>query len=283
MVLKCSVVGLVAAALVITLGCERGESDKRLIDIVVKLERQGTEVNRIAGAMERIGERLDEIQASLEGNLHGPRGRGLVEGDDKAAASNLVSLKQYRDIMAQIAVLQSQLISLEEEIVRLRQEETEVRKRDARQALRDRGAAWRAMGEPDELCRRLDILVNDFSEKIDDPAAREQFAADIEEMKSVYSTPLSLEQRRQQARSLIVEAIDTSPDEGARTWLQEQLTSLDESTNPLELGVRVNVTLQLQRMREVGELARKHNIPEVVLTDSGLLFFPAGGSLAPQQ
>lgn len=275
-------VAVVAVSLLTVLGCERGESDRRLIEIAVKLERQGNEVNRMAGAMERMGERLDEIRASLEENLKGSQGRQLVKGD-AAAASNFVSLKQYRDIMGQIAVLQSQLISLEEEIVGLRQEETQVRKRQARQALRDRGAAWRAMGEPEELCQRLDILVNDFSEKIDDPAAREQFAADVEDMKSTYSTPLSFEQKREEARSLIVEAVDAAPDEGARTWLQQQLTSLDETTNPLELGARVNVILQLQRMREMGELAQKHNIPEEVLTDSGLLFFPAGGSFTPQQ
>lgn len=277
-----SVAAVVAVSLLIVLGCEKGESDKRLIEIAVKLERQGSEVNRIAETLEAMGSRLDEIRASLEQNLKGPRVEGLVKGD-AAAASNLVSLKQYRDIMGQIAVLQSQLISLQEEMVTFRQGETQVRKRQARQALRDRGAAWRAMGEPEKLCRRLDILVNDFSEKIDDPAASDQFAADVEDMKSTYSTPLSFEQKREEARSLIVEAIDTATDERARTWLQEQLTSLDENTNPLELGVRVNVTLQLQRMREMGELAQKHNIPEQVMTDSGILFFPAGGFFAPQQ
>ncbi len=282
MLLKRLGFAVLAATLLITVGCEREESDSRLIEIAVKLERQGNEVNRIAETLEGMGERLNEIRASLEKNLKGPQVEGLVNGD-AAAASNLVSLKQYRDIMGQIAVLQSQLISLEEEIVGLRQEETQVRKRQAHQALRDRGAAWRAVGEPEELCRRLDILVNDFSEKVDDPAASEQFAADVEDMKSTYSTPLSFEQKREQARSLIVEAIDTSPDEGARTWLQDQLNSLDESTNPLQLGVRVNVTLQLQRMREMGELAQKHNIPEEVLTNSGLLFFPAAGSFPPQQ
>ena len=125
----------------IAVGCERGESDSRLIEIAVKLERQGNEVNRIAETLEGMGERLNEIRASLEKNLKGPQVEGLVRGD-AAAPSNFVSLKQYRDIMGQIAVLQSQLISLEEEIVGLRQEETQVRKRQASQALRDRGAAW---------------------------------------------------------------------------------------------------------------------------------------------
>ncbi len=274
---------VVAVSLLIVLGCEKRESDNRLVEIAVKLEKQQSEINRIAETLEGIGERLDEIRASLEENLKSPRAPGSVKGSRDAAASNSASPKEYREIMAQIAVLQSQLISLEEKIVGLRQEGTQVRKRQARQALRDRGAAWQAMGEPDQLCGRLDILVNDFSEKIDDPAAREQFAADVEDMKSTYSTPLSFEQKQEQARSLIVEAIDTATDERARTWLQEQLTSLDESTNPLELGVRVNVALQLQRMREMGELAQRHNIPAQVMTDSGLLFFPAGGSFAPQQ
>ncbi|NQT82368.1 hypothetical protein HQ563_05055, partial [bacterium] len=167
--------------------------------------------------------------------------------------------------------------------LRFRQGEEQVGKRREREALRDQGAAWRAMGEPDELSRRLDILLKNFSGNIEDPLAGEAFAADVEEMKSKYLTPLSPEQKREEARAAIVEAMDIMPDDRSKTWLDEQLRAFDEATNPLEVGMRVNVTLQLQRIREMGELAQRYNIPGQVMRDSGLMFLPGGGLLGRQQ
>ena len=108
---------------------------------------------------------------------------------------------------------------------------------------------------------------------------KEAFTAEVEEMKSRYSTPFSLEQKREQARTAIVGAMDLMPDERSKTWLDEQLRAFDEATNPLEIGMRVNVTLQLQKIREMGELAQRYNIPGQVMRDSGLLSFPGEGLL----
>ena len=138
------------------------------------------------------------------------------------------------------------------------------------------------MGEPDEVSRRLDILLENFSGNIEDPVARDAFAAEVEEMKSRYLTPLSTEQKREQARTAIVEARDLMPDERSQRWLDEQLKALDEATNPLEAGMRVNITLQLQKIREMGELAQRYNIPGQVMRDSGLLSLPGGGLFGRQ-
>jgi hypothetical protein len=278
MLLRRSAVLLVAAGLLIAVGCGKEPSDEHLVDIAVKLVKQQQQLDRIETAVQSIGERLRDIE---EGLLAGP---AVVEAGSKAASGegkelSLASAKQYQDLMGQIAVVQSQLVSLEEEILMLRQGQDQVRKRREREALRDQGAAWRAMGEPDELSQRLDILLENFSGNIEDPLTRDAFAAEVEEMKSRYLTPLSPEQKREQARTAIVEAMDLMPDERSKTWLDEQLRQFDEATNPLEIGMRVNVTLQFQKIREMGELAQRYNIPGQVMRDSGLLSLPGGGLL----
>lgn len=282
MLLRRSVVLLVAAGLLIAVGCQKETSDEHLVEIAVKLEKQQRQLDGIDTAVQSIPERFHKIKESLlTPPTVGKAGPEAGKGEGQPTSS--VSSKEYQDIMGQIAVVQSQLVSLQEEILMLRQGQDQVRKRREREALRDQGAAWRAMGEPDELCRRLDLLANDFSEKIDDPVSRDAFAVEVEEMKSRYSTPLSAEEKREQARTAIVEAMDLMPDERSKTWLDEQLRQFDEATNPLEIGMRVNVTLQFQKIREMGELAQRYNIPGQVMRDSGLLSLPGEGLLGRQQ
>jgi hypothetical protein len=281
MLLRRSVVALVMAGSFIAVGCQKETSDEHLIEIAVKLEKQQRQLDRIDRAVESIGERFHELEGSF------PAGGGTGETGPEAAPgggkeTSLASSKQYQDIMGQMAVLQSQLVNLEEEILMLRVGQEEVRKRREKEALRDQGAAWRAMGEPEELSGRLDILLKNFSGNIEDPVMRDAFTAEVEEMKNRYLTPLSPEQKREQARTAIVEAMDLMPDERSRTWLEQQLREFDEASNPLEVGMRVNLTLQLQRVREMGELAQRWNIPGQVMRDSGLLSLPAGGLLPSQ-
>lgn len=282
MLLRHLTVLLIAAAFLIAVGCQKETSDEHLVEIAVKLEKQQRQLDRIDTTVQSIGEGLHEIEERLlAGPAVGEAGSKAASGEGKEAT--LASAKGYQDIMGQIAVVQSQLLSLEQEFLRFRQGEEQVGKRREREALRDQGAAWRAMGEPDELSRRLDILLKNFSGNIEDPLAGEAFAADVEEMKSKYLTPLSPEQKREEARAAIVEAMDIMPDDRSKTWLDEQLRAFDEATNPLEVGMRVNVTLQLQRIREMGELAQRYNIPGQVMRDSGLMFLPGGGLLGRQQ
>lgn len=263
----------VGATLLLVFGCRREVADKHLIEISVKLKEQQGQLDRIETAVQSLRERLHAIETSdPERPAVGEEGVG--DGRSERQPTSIASRREYQDIMGQIAVVQSQLIGLEQEILMFRHGEEQARKLRERQALRDQGAAWQAMGEPDELSRRLDILLKDFSEDIEDPLARDAFVADVEQMKSRYLTPLSPEQKREQAREAIVGAFDLMPDEQSRTWLAEQLKALDEASNPLEVSMRVDVTLQLQRMREMQELAQKHSIPAQVMRDSGLLFLP---------
>jgi hypothetical protein len=281
MLLRRSTVAFIAAVSLIVLGCRKEESNSPLLEITVRLEKQQRQLDRIGTTLQMIGERLHEMEARVPASLAvGEAAPDSAGGEGKKASPT--SVKEYHDIMGQIAVIQSQLISLEQEILAFRQGQEQVRKRQEQEALRDQGAAWRAMGEPDELSRRLDILLKNFSGNIEDPLTRNAFAADVEEMKSRCSIPLSAEQKREQARTAIVQAMDIMPDARAKKWLEEQLTAFDQATNPIDLAARVHITLQLQRMREVSELAQRYSIPTQLIRDSGLISFPSGGLFGNQ-
>lgn len=276
MLLRRSTVPFIAAVSLIVLGCRKEESKSPFLEITVSLEKQQRQLERIDTTLQSVAERLQEMEAKL------PAGPAVGEGAPDSAGgegkkASLTSSREYHDIMGQIAVIQSQLINLEQEMLASRQGQEQVRKRQEQEALRDQGAAWRAMGEPDELSRRLDILLKNFSENIEDPLTRDAFAADVEEMKNRYLTPLSSEQKREQARAAIVGAMDIMPDDRSKKWLEEQLTAFDQAANPIDLAARVHITLQLQRMREVSELAQRYSIPTPLLRDSGLISFPSGG------
>jgi hypothetical protein len=281
MLVRRSTAAFIAAVSLIVLGCRKEESNNPLLEITVRLEKQQRQLERIDTTLRSVGERLHEMEARL------PAGPAVGEGAPDSAGgegkeASLTSSREYHDIIGQIAVIQSQLISLEQEVFAFRQGQEQVRKRQEQEALRDQGAAWRAMGEPDELSRRLDILLKNFSGNIEDPLTRDAFAAEVEEMKSRYSIPLSAEQKREQARAEIVGAMDRIPDARAKKWLEEQLEAFDQAANPIDLAARVHIALQLQRMREVSELAQKYSIPTQSLRDSGLISFPSGGLFGNQ-
>lgn len=276
-----STVAFIAAVSLIVLGCRKEESKSPFLEITVSLEKQQRQLDRIDTTLQSVGERLREMEPRVPDSYAvGEAAPNSAGGEGKKASPT--SVKEYHDIMGQIAVIQSQLISLEQEILAFRQGQEQVGKRQEQEALRDQGAAWRAMGEPDELSRRLDILLKNFSEDIDDPLTRDAFAAEVEEMKSRYSIPLSAEQKREQARAAIVGAMDIMPDDRSKKWLEEQLTAFDQAANPIDLAARVHITLQLQRMREVGELAQQYNIPAQAMRDSGLISLPDGGLFGNQ-
>jgi hypothetical protein len=145
-------------------------------------------------------------------------------------------------------------------------------------------AAWRAMGEPEELCRRLDTLVENFSAKVGNPTPREKLSADVEELKSKFLEveQLTPEKQRDVARTITVEASRMmSHNEKSQKWIEEQLRELDEATNPQEVAARVNLTLELWKRWEVSQLARKHNVPEEMMEECGLTVSPEARQYIP--
>ncbi len=262
----------VAATFFMLAGCGKERSDERLIEITVKLEKQEQQIERLTATVEGVARRLREIEASRESvsvSSRPPQGESKETAESPETARYISGLRHQLDLaVTQLGETQE---SMKEHIERFGQ-------------FMDHAAAWRAMGEPEELSRRLDVLAGNYLPKIGDPTLREKLAADVEELKNRFQTPLTPEQQRDLARTITSEAIRMMSDnEKSQTWLEGQAKALEEVTNPRELAARVNVTLELWKTWEVRQLAQRYNVPVEVMEDSGLTLTPEAGYYIPAE
>jgi len=225
--------------------------------------------------IDTVDEKLSGIQESVNALLGAGSGTSSAKGQELVVASDFASTQEYQDIMQLMGVLQEQVAMVQGDFAGFQDNQRVARELEV---LRDRGAAFQALGQPGEMSRRLDLLVRNFSGNIADAATKSQFLQDVETTKASFFTSLSPEEKLQRARALLSESINNAdPDDRRRGMLERQLRSLDEADNAEELGERVDRFLQFQRMRELGEMTQKYNIPEDVVRDSGLVSFGGRG------
>ena len=260
---------VVAATLCTLGGCGREKSDERLIEIAVKVEKQQQAIERVTAMIQGIDKRLEEIEKSRENASVSP---GPPQTAPKDTPETPKIARSLSGILQQLNLTPNLLAEAQENI------------QDYAEQLMQSAATWRAMGEPQDLCRRLDVLVENFSATVGNPTLREKLAGDVEWLKKRFLAPLTPEQQREQARTMTLEAIRMmSHEEQSRQWLQSQLRALDEATNPMEVAARVNVTLELWKTWQVRELARTHNIPPDMMEQSGLTLSPEAATFIPAE
>jgi len=252
----------------------KGGDSGRVEDLLSGQEEHARQIAEMSKKVDSVDEKLSNIEKSINALLGVGSGASSAKGDGLAVSSTFAKTEEYKDIMGQIGVLQEQVAVVQGEFTGF---DNERRETTEREALRDRGAAFRAMSQPQELSRRLDILAKNFSGNIADSATRSQFVNDVEAMKARYSTSLSTQEKFAEARSLLTEAINSSDSDRAREWLERQLQELDGAQAGEQVEERVNRVIQFQRMREIGEMTRKYNIPEETVRDSGIISFGGRG------
>ncbi len=266
---------ILAIATLCCWGCQQGGNDQRVGELLVKQEQHTQNISEMSKKMDSIDGKLVAIEKKIEALL--PAGSAARTGGaaEMAVASSFASTKEYQDIMRQINLFQEQIAAVQGDFLGFQDKASEAKKREA---LRDPRSAFGAMGDPKQLAERLDNLVKNASGRIGDPSTREQFAVDVENLKDKYSAVLSPEEKRDQARALVEQALNsmTDADDRSRGWLEGQLKSLDEASGE-DLDRRVNMALQFQKMREISDLTQKYNIPSEVVRDSGLMSFGGRG------
>jgi len=255
-------------------GCKDGSNEQPVRELLSRQKENAESISQMSKKIEAADEKLSAIERRINALLAGGGAAEPTEKRQVFVSSNFASTKEYQDVLRQIALLQEQVVSVQGEVTGFRTEEAGSGEREA---LRDRGAAWRALSDPQELSRRLDILANNFSGRIADPTTKQQFLADMEEMKKRYSAALSPEQKAEEARAMVSRALEGMPDDRRREFVERQLRSLDEADSADQLAEQVDRIIQFQRMREIGDLGRKYNIPEEVIRDSGLVSFGREG------
>jgi len=265
---------LVAVATLCCSGCLKG-GGSRVDDLLSRQEQHARQISQMSKKIDTVDEKLSGIQESVNALLGAGSGTSSAKGQELVVASDFASTQEYQDIMQLMGVLQEQVAMVQGDFAGFQDNQRVARELEV---LRDRGAAFQALGQPGEMSRRLDLLVRNFSGNIADAATKSQFLQDVETTKASFFTSLSPEEKLQRARALLSESINNAdPDDRRRGMLERQLRSLDEADNAEELGERVDRFLQFQRMRELGEMTQKYNIPEDVVRDSGLVSFGGRG------
>jgi len=247
----------------------------RVDGLLAEQNEHSRQIAQMSNKIDAVDEKLSEIQKSVNALLSAGSGTSSAKGQELVVAPGFASTQEYQGLIGLMDALQEEVTNVQGDFVGFQDDRKAASELEA---LRDRRGAFEAMGQPGEMSRRLDFLVKNFSGNIADPATRSQFVQDVETMKASYFASLSPEEKLQRVRALLSESVnDAGSDDRRRGMVERQLRSLDEADNAEELGERVDRILQFQKMREIGEMTRKYNIPEETVRDSGLVSFGGRG------
>jgi hypothetical protein len=265
---KCVIAALAAAFLMA--GCEEKKYDQEVVDIAIGQKKQDAEIGQIATKIEGVEKRLKELQASLE-KVPRPSGStepsGTTEGVSEGPREvEFKDAPEYKYIAARLASLQQELNLTQSGLAETRDGVTE--QRDL-QELRDPGQAMRAITDPEQLNRRLDLLAQNFGGTIADVSRRQQFHADLQQLREGL-TNVSRQQQYENVLASLTERLNTEEaDSRAREWIDRQIKELQAASGE-ELDGRLERYQRTQTLRQVRDLAQEYDIPREVLQESGL-------------
>ena len=265
--------GLVLVAVLCCWGCSKGD-DTRVDDLISRQAEHGQKIAELSSKVDRVDAKLADIEKGINMLLGGGAGADASAGAGVTGSSTFAKTDEYKELMNQVALLQQQVGVVQEELGGFQRERRETQELAA---LRDRGGAFRAMGDAQELSRRLDILAKNFSGKIPDATKRNQFIGELESLKAKFSATLSPDEKLAQARNLLTERLNAAEDERERQRLERQLQQLDQVQGVEQMEEQADRMLQFERMREIGEMTQKYNIPDETVRDSGLVSFGGRG------
>ncbi len=264
-----AIVGL-AAFLLALVGCEEKTFDQRLVDITVKQGEHEDQISRIATRIEGVDRRLEEIQQTLEKI---PPASGAPEPvkvvEEEATEPEVVEFKdtpEYKQIVAQLSTIQQQLNLTRSGVEKAQQDAASERERAQ---LRDPRQAMSAMTNPQEMNKRLDLLLQNFGQKIQDPQKRQQFEADLNRFRQSLSGSRSAQDLYAQIADDLNERLLNEENERSRERIQRELQSL-ESASGEDLEGRLDRYQRMQTFRQIRDLTTTYNIPRETLQDSGL-------------
>lgn len=243
------------------IGCKEETSDDSLADIVVNQKKQEGEISSISGRMERVENTLAEIQQSLE--KPAPTvGLPTPPVSTEGAAQDFRNTQEYAQILAMLT-----------EVQKTHQEIAEER---AREELRDPRQAFQAMNDPQQMDSRLSLLVQNFAGRIEDVAKRQQFEADVQQLKQSFATPPTVQGLYERRTAELTARLNEEQDQRRKEFIQRELSSLQTATAE-QLEERLDRYQRSETMRQVRELQEAYDIPREVLRDSGIPTMGRGG------
>ncbi len=259
---------VVAAFFILLVGCGKQQSDKRLIELAVNQQKQQEEVARLAARIEGIERKLDD---ALKAAAPQPSSPGSTESA-KSAERKPVDFRQtpeYGRIVAALSAIQREL-NLAQSQPREPRGESPNALESQRQAapfppLDDRIEATR---NPEEMRKRLNSLAETFAQKITDPIQRQQFLADIEQLKQINTEGLTPEELRGALLGMLQGRLGTEENPSIRKWLELQVAHL-QSASPEDLGKATERIRGTENLTRLGQIRERYEIPPATMEEAG--------------
>lgn len=212
-------------------GCSDRNSDERLVNLAVSVEKNSARIEELSLAMDGVDKRLVSIEESLEKLAHAsPPLGGSASAPSRSPAKGSDNTE---DLSRQVALLAQEVASTKEELASTGAAVEEVRSRLSKpKDIHD--ALHKLAGKPDEFARGLDELLRVVSPKIEDPAVRRNFEAEVAQLRDRVVGGFSQEQLYNELRGRMLEKLNFLTDEKDRQQLQRGLSEL-ENASPKEL------------------------------------------------
>ncbi|NQT84775.1 hypothetical protein HQ563_17285 [bacterium] len=266
---KCFFAGI-AGALFLLAGCEEKEFDSRLVEVAVNQKKQEDNISKIATRIEGVDKRLEEIEQSIEKLPSASGTTPPAESSEGEAAEPLVvefkDTPEYKQIVAQLSTIQQRLSVTTSNLAET-QGNVAMQRQQAQ--LRNPAEAMQAMSNPQQLNERLDLLHQNFGQKIEDPVKRQQFEADLNQFKRNLAENFSPAQLQQQVLDDLTRRLDSEESDRARERIEREIASMETASGD-ELAGRLERYQRMQTFRQIRDLTQTYDIPRNTLRDSGL-------------
>lgn len=262
---KRSKVFLIAAALTAVAGCQKEQSDSRLIDLSVQVKKHEEKVQQVERRLEGIEARLDEL-VRAEPNASLLSGKVATPKRSDGQAADFRETPEYEQMVAVIAAIQQQVNVAKSELP-----DAQGGPSEGLPSLRlsDLPGPFVATEDPKELTEKLNKLVDTFGLRIEDPQQRQEFLVDIEQLKQLNAEGLGSQQLREQLIAALKERWNREENEGSRKWIERQISEL-ESAAPENLSETLDHTRGMENLIRLGEIRKNYNIPSEAMKEAGL-------------
>ncbi len=263
------VVGITALVLILV-GCEKESFDQRLVDIAVNQGDQEDDIGLLARRVEGIDRRLQVIQQSLD-KITPPSGapetpKATEEQTTELPVVEFKDAPEYKQIVALLSGVQQQLNLTQSNLVETQEN---IANQEERDQMRDPRQAMTVISNPQQLSERLDSLVRNFGQAIEDPVRRQEFEAEVHQFRRSLSENPSTRELYQQTMDELTQRLNNEQNDRAREWIEREIRSLESATGE-ELAGRLERQTRFQNLRQLRDLTRKYDIPRDALTDAGL-------------
>lgn len=286
--MRMAIVFVVVAAVVLLAGCgskdtevekQRAGENQGLDRLNEQVRVLSVEVRRMREDLRELDGDLFDLKSQLDLGVASTRGGGETTaaagtGGGTTSAAGLEEVP-VEPIEANLEILAVELAKTRADVKTLSQAYAADKELEE---LRDPRRTWEAMGDADKLTGRLDRLAKSHATGIEDEATRELFLADIATLKDEIAVRASTprEEQLETYKAGLAERISAETNERRRQWYERQLASLTgEDEEAVER--QLDFAMRGDNARQLGEFARKYEIPRETLSDNGLRTFGGMG------